>query len=433
MKVFLSYSHAHYDKAEAIAVAIAEYGHDVFFDRDSLPAGEPFHSKIATEIDGADLFVFLITPESVAENSFTRSELRLARDKWGLGTSRILPVLAAPTHHTEIPPFLRESVTLFKPEGHLAFEVSSVVAKLCQKIAAEEAPKTTAARGAAIATLPPKFIAYMVDRERQRDEIWAALDSKCRRVAFVVHGHEDDLHESVAERYVNSTLPKHLDRHDDSFKNSWKTVNWPGQRGGADVRLERLLRDLLQQFALTHTGRITDIEQHFVENFNEFTSRYRQPVTVCFNVRTDAWDADSEKIFDTVVRCLSRVRVPHDGLLSAFFFMKFPPPPKAGLMSLFSKPKKGAVERFIETLRATDPLADAGPEDTPVICLPELTPVSRNDVLGWAETVAPSVYDLLDRDTLVETVAKLFEDDAPERRYREIIKGLKQALAGATG
>mgnify|MGYP002130733995 CR=1 FL=1 len=46
MKIFLSYASVDRDLAEQICLALQESGHEVFFDRDDLPAGEAFHAAI---------------------------------------------------------------------------------------------------------------------------------------------------------------------------------------------------------------------------------------------------------------------------------------------------------------------------------------------------------------------------------------------------
>ena len=66
MKIFLSYASEDRPQAEEIQLALAGAGHEVFFDRESLPAGGDYHTRIKASVDAADLFVFLISPDSVA-------------------------------------------------------------------------------------------------------------------------------------------------------------------------------------------------------------------------------------------------------------------------------------------------------------------------------------------------------------------------------
>jgi TIR domain len=122
MKIFLSYSSEDRTKAEEIALALQTEGHDVFFDKDDLSGGEDFNAVIRRYIANADLFVFLISPESVRQGAYTLTELRLAREKWASPKKHVLPVLLAPTALETIPAYLR-GVTIFEPQGNAAAEI----------------------------------------------------------------------------------------------------------------------------------------------------------------------------------------------------------------------------------------------------------------------------------------------------------------------
>jgi len=82
MNIFLSYSSKNRPKAEEIALALQAEGHEVFFDKDDLWGGEDFNAVIRRQIADADLFLFLISPDSVRQGAYSLSELRLAREKW---------------------------------------------------------------------------------------------------------------------------------------------------------------------------------------------------------------------------------------------------------------------------------------------------------------------------------------------------------------
>jgi hypothetical protein len=126
LHVFLSYSSRDRARAEEISLALASAGNDVFFDRDDLRGGDDYNARIREQIAAADLFVFLISPESVAEGAYTLSELRMARDRWPSPGRHLLPVLLAATPMERIPAYLR-SVTIFTPEGNAAAEVAAMV------------------------------------------------------------------------------------------------------------------------------------------------------------------------------------------------------------------------------------------------------------------------------------------------------------------
>jgi hypothetical protein len=149
MKVFLSYASEDRVLAEDIQLALAGAGHEVFFDRQSLPAGGDYHERIRTAVAGADLFVFLISPDSVDAGGYALTEMGYARDKWAHPKGRVLPVMVRATPFTSIPAYLK-SVTLLEPRGNAAAEVVAAAARLV------ETP-TPGAPGAPSATLtPPK-------------------------------------------------------------------------------------------------------------------------------------------------------------------------------------------------------------------------------------------------------------------------------------
>ena len=91
MRLFLSYASEDQDLAEQIFLALTAAGHRVFFDKDSLPAGGDYHTRIRRAVDRSDAFVFLITPRSLAPGSFALSELKYARAKWVHPRGRVCP------------------------------------------------------------------------------------------------------------------------------------------------------------------------------------------------------------------------------------------------------------------------------------------------------------------------------------------------------
>jgi len=126
MKIFLSYSSKDLPKAEEIALALQAKGNDVFFDKKDLSGGEDFHSVIRGHVASADLFVFLISPESVRPGAYTLTELRLIREKWPSPKKHVLPVMLEPTDLGTIPSYFK-AVTILKPEGSVAAEVAAHV------------------------------------------------------------------------------------------------------------------------------------------------------------------------------------------------------------------------------------------------------------------------------------------------------------------
>ncbi len=122
MKIFLSYASDHRPIAEDLCCRLQALGHEVFFDREDLPAGRSFDDYIRNAIEESDLFVFLISPESVADGRYSRTELKLASRKWPTPGWHVLPVELVSTPIEDVPAYLR-SLTVMQAEGNLVAEV----------------------------------------------------------------------------------------------------------------------------------------------------------------------------------------------------------------------------------------------------------------------------------------------------------------------
>ncbi len=429
MKIFISYSHAaNSNEARSLAIGMTQHrNYTVFHDRNALGGGDAFHAKIREEIDTSDLFVFLISPEAIKRGCYSLSELKFAMETFGPGSGRILPVVAAPTVFADIPPELKELATFCEPEGNLTAEVMNEIVKLSMRLGPRDGSALVGGGGEARSGTPPSLLAYLVNRDAQREQIRATLpdpwtETAPRFVCYVVGGHKDDLHKSLVERYVNFTLPNHLSRPGESFKDDLKTVSWPKGSGSADSRLERLLRDILEPYALLYLGSIPDIKSHFAEQFSGFFASYKTPATVCINVREDRWDAESEEIFAALLEVLGNVKVAHGVIFTVFVFAEYADA-KEGFLAKFSRKKQSPMQRFVAEL-------EDGSQSGGAIVLPELTPVSESDVRDWADALE-NICAFVDRDAVIDKVGTLFENAKPEMRYGAIIRQLKAALKGA--
>jgi hypothetical protein len=129
MRIFLSYAGEHRRQAEGIAIRLRQDGHDVFFDRQRLEPGKEYDRTIRTEIDACELFVFLISPESVARGGYALTELSMAQDRWPNPSGRLLPVMISETPLDDVPSYAT-SVTILEPRGNAVAEVAAEVEKL---------------------------------------------------------------------------------------------------------------------------------------------------------------------------------------------------------------------------------------------------------------------------------------------------------------
>jgi len=127
--IFLSYSSPQSDAAARIELSLEAEGHSVFRDRSDLPAGESFDARIRAAIEESDLFIFLISRESVSQGHYTLTELKFAEQKWKIPSGHVLPVLTEPVPMEAIPEFLR-AVTMLQPRGDIVAEIAAEVARL---------------------------------------------------------------------------------------------------------------------------------------------------------------------------------------------------------------------------------------------------------------------------------------------------------------
>ena len=129
MNIFVSYSSTDRDLADRIRLGLLAEHHTVFFDRSDLAPGLAYDARIAEGIKRADLFLFLISPESVTEGRYTLTELGLAQRQWIHPDRHVLPVMIRPTPFDRIPPYLK-AVTILKPAGDIPAEVAEEVRRM---------------------------------------------------------------------------------------------------------------------------------------------------------------------------------------------------------------------------------------------------------------------------------------------------------------
>jgi sulfatase modifying factor 1 len=131
MRIFLSYASEDRDRIEPIRFALAEQGHDIFYDREDLKPGESYDSRIRIAIEHTDLFICFLTPHTVDAGSYTLSELAVAERMWPCADGRVLPVILDSVPPKDIPAYLR-SVTWLEPVGNLTASVSDAVYQLAR-------------------------------------------------------------------------------------------------------------------------------------------------------------------------------------------------------------------------------------------------------------------------------------------------------------
>ena len=129
MRVFLSHASEDAKASSEICLALRGAGHAVFFDADDLPPGGDYNTRIRDALDVSDAFVFLLSPASVAQGSYTLTELKFAKQKWPQPWGRVLPVMIRPTPWEDVDPYLG-AVTVLQPAGNPAAEVAEALSRL---------------------------------------------------------------------------------------------------------------------------------------------------------------------------------------------------------------------------------------------------------------------------------------------------------------
>jgi hypothetical protein len=127
--IFLSYASEQRDFAEKVTRGLENAGHEVFFDRTNIKPADDYNSEIRNAIEASELFVFCISPESVAKGSYALFELEFAAAHFGRAVERVLPVMVAPTPYKSIPNFPK-SVSVLEPSGDAVAATLAQVARL---------------------------------------------------------------------------------------------------------------------------------------------------------------------------------------------------------------------------------------------------------------------------------------------------------------
>ena len=129
MDIFISYSSKYRELCERLQLSLDAEGHRCFVDRTELDPGQPFDAELREAIAKCDVFIFLVSPESIAPGSYALAELNLAQQRWRHPRGRVLPVIVAPTPMASIPQYLK-AVTLLQPQGELVAETLAAVSKM---------------------------------------------------------------------------------------------------------------------------------------------------------------------------------------------------------------------------------------------------------------------------------------------------------------
>jgi len=128
MKIFISYSSEDKNIAEKLYLALVKEGHNVFFDRRSLPASGDYNQRIRDKINNSYLLIFLISHDSV-KKSYALTELKYFQSNNKNPKNKVLPVKLDNVDIDSIPSYLT-AVTILELEGNVVAEIVSEVERL---------------------------------------------------------------------------------------------------------------------------------------------------------------------------------------------------------------------------------------------------------------------------------------------------------------
>lgn len=122
MKVFVSYAREDRQLAEKLNAALNAAGFDTFLDTKDLPPGQEFNARIKAAVNDSDVFIFLVSQDSVNPGSYTLTELAFAETKWRNPAGYVLPVITNAFDPGNLPTYLRPINALII-RGNLEAEV----------------------------------------------------------------------------------------------------------------------------------------------------------------------------------------------------------------------------------------------------------------------------------------------------------------------
>lgn len=107
MRAFISYSHRDTAVLERLHVHLTtlrrEQRIDAWYDRDIL-AGDDLDDEIARELEAADIFLLLVTPDFIASDYCVEIEMRRALERHEAKEARVVPIIAEPCDWRNVQP-----------------------------------------------------------------------------------------------------------------------------------------------------------------------------------------------------------------------------------------------------------------------------------------------------------------------------------------
>lgn len=255
MDIFISYSSKYRDLVERLRLALVAEGHDVFVDRAELEPGQPFDAELREAIAGCDLFIYLVSPESVAAGSYALAELALAQQRWTHPRGRVLPVKLAPTPLASIPPYLK-AVTMVEPQGD---PVPGIVAAVARLAPARRHLKWAIAAGVVLVAAAAGGWWWQAER-RSAAEATQAIQSAAEVCASGAYAAGWQRLEELADG--NARLPQLRTAREDCAMQWLREVRVRSDKESFGAIVERVSPLLVAGLASAHGGRAADLRAH---------------------------------------------------------------------------------------------------------------------------------------------------------------------------
>ncbi len=110
MRAFISYSHHDSTALDRLHVHLAnlqrERRIEAWYDREIL-AGDVLDDQISQELEAADLFLLLISPDFIASNYCVEREMQRALERHDAGEARVVPIIVEPCDWAAMPQLRR--------------------------------------------------------------------------------------------------------------------------------------------------------------------------------------------------------------------------------------------------------------------------------------------------------------------------------------
>lgn len=142
--VFVAYAQSNVRLAAKLAMDLRAEGHEVFFDKEKLPAADTFNDRIRKFLSRADILVFLASPDSVASGAYAVSEAKIFEGHHTNPKGRALCIRLDRCSVEDIPIYLR-SVSFLEPAGSVVAEGVAEVDRLIRGLRQVHARRSGAA------------------------------------------------------------------------------------------------------------------------------------------------------------------------------------------------------------------------------------------------------------------------------------------------